>query len=41
MGIRLMPIANEVLAACPEYKYATKGYMSKDSTTSTVKFGTP
>ena len=24
MGLRLIPIANEVLAAWPEYRYATK-----------------
>lgn len=30
MGIRLRPIANEVLAAWPEYKYATRKAVSED-----------
>jgi hypothetical protein len=33
IDFRLSPIANEVLAACPEYRYATKGGVSEENDT--------
>jgi hypothetical protein len=41
MGLRLIPIANEVLAAWPEYRYATKECVSGEMGKRHVKLGIP